>query len=436
MKFYNRTEELALLEQIRKRSNKTAQMTVLIGRRRIGKTKLILKSLENKVYLYFFVARKSEQLLCYEFTEEIKKQLKIPVFGTISEFREVFALLMEYAKTNPLNLIIDEFQEFANINPAIYSEMQKIWDLNKENAKINLIVSGSIYSLMKKIFENSKEALFGRATERIYLKPFTIETLKQIIKENNPAYSKKDLLAFYILTGGVHKYVELFTDKKALSFNEMLNELFHPNAYLLNEGKNILIEEFGKEYAVYFSILSLIASSKTARNEIESILERNIGGYLDRLENEYGIIKKIRPIFSKQGSRTVKYKIEDNFLNFWFRFVYRNQSAIEIENFDSIKSIVKTDFDTFSGRFLKKYFTEKLSSSKKYDLIGNYWERGNKNEIDIIAVNKKDKKALIAEVKLNKKKISIDLLKAKSEKLVQNLKGYDIEYKGFSIEDM
>jgi len=124
----------------------------------------------------------------------------------------------------------------------------------------------------------------------------------------------------------------------------------------LDEGKNLLIEEFGKEYTTYFSILSLISSSKTARSEMESILEKNIGGYLDRLENEYSIIKKVKPIFAKEGSRTVKYEIIDNFFNFWFRFIYKYKSTIEIENYEYVKEIIKRDFSTYSGRFLEKYF--------------------------------------------------------------------------------
>ena len=436
MKFYNRTTELQNLSDIKELSKENAQMTVMIGRRRIGKTRLILKSLESDTFLYFFIAKKNERLLCLEFIEEVKEKLNIPVFGEITTFKDLFALLIETSKTKHFTLIIDEFQEFATINPAIYSEIQNLWDRNRHQSFMNLIVSGSIYSLMKKIFENSKEPLFGRANERIYLKPFDIETLKHILQENQNNFTANDLLAFYIFTGGVPKYVELFVDKKALTYPKMLNEIFRENAYLINEGKNVLIEEFGKEYTTYFSILSLIASSKTSRTDIESMLGKNIGGFLHRLEYEYSIIKKVKPIFAKQGSRILKYQIEDNFLNFWFRFIYKYRSAVEISNFDYVKNIVKRDFETFSGRLLEKYFTEKLAASKQYAIIGSYWEKGNKNEIDIVAVNPVEKKALFAEVKRNKTKISIPLLKKKSENLLSKLQGYTIEYKAFSIENM
>ena len=244
------------------------------------------------------------------------------------------------------------------------------------------------------------------------------------------------MLSFYIFTGGVAKYVELFVNAGALSKEKQLDLIFNEDSLFLEEGKNLLIEEFGKEYTTYFSILSLIASSKTSRSAIESILERNIGGYLDRLENEYTVIRKIKPVFAKEGSRTQKYEISDNFFNFWFRFIYKNKSAIEIGNYEYVRTIVERDFSVYSGRFLEKYFIEKLKISQNYSIIGTYWERNNDNEIDIVALNEMEKSMLIAEVKLNPKKIDFEVLKNKSVKLIEGFKSYRIDYKGYLIEDM
>lgn len=436
MDFYNREQELILLQKIKDRSEKSSQMTAIIGRRRIGKTRLILKSLEKSDFIYFFIAKKDEKLLCEEFIENIKGKFKLPLFGEIKQFRQVFEYILEAAKNENITLVIDEFQEFNSINNAIYSEMQNIWDRKSHKSKMNLILSGSIYSLMKKIFEHQKQPLFGRLNERIILNNFNVNILKNIIFDYNPNHNYKDFLAFYIFTGGIPKYVELFVDKKILTFNTMLDEIFRTNSYFIDEGKNILIEEFGKEYATYFSILSLIASSKNARSEIESLLNKSIGGYIDKLEYEYNIIKKIKPVFAKPGSRNIKYFIVDNFLNFWFRFIYKYRTAIEIGNYRYIKDIVKRDFNTYSGYFLEKYFKEKLSLTEEYLLIGTYWEKANENEIDIVAINDMKKKMLFAEVKINKKKISIDLLKEKARKLIQKHPDYTVEFKGFSIEDM
>ena len=434
MKFYNREKELQNLRAIEEASKHHSKMTIVVGRRRIGKTTLIKKAYDDRVYL--FVSKKNEALLCEEFIIIIQDTLNVKIFGQIQTFRELFEYLMELSKTKHFTLVIDEFQEFLQINSTIYADMQNIWDSYKDSTKMNLVLSGSIYSLMKKIFEDKKEPLFGRANNKIHLKPFSVQTIKEIVAENHPSYSADDLLSFYMLTGGVAKYVEIFVDSGAFTLERQLELIFTDYSLFLEEGKNLLIEEFGKEYTTYFSILSLIASSKTSRSELESILNKNIGGYLDRLENEYTIIKKVKPIFAKEGSRTVKYEIIDNFFNFWFRFVYKYRSAIEIENYEYVKNIVLRDYAPYSGRFLEKYFVEQLKLSYAYSDIGSYWERGNQNEIDIVAVNDEMKRMLFVEVKRNPKKIDLKVLEAKAFKLMAKYKNYDFEFRGFSLEDV
>lgn len=436
MRFYNRETELQQLADIRASSLEKSKMTVVVGRRRIGKTSLLIKSVDKENFIYLFVSKKNEPLLCREFQLEIEEKSGLKAFGEITRFKDLFEFLMVSAQSKPFTLIIDEFQEFFTINPSVYSDMQHLWDKHKDISKMNLILCGSVYSLMKKIFENAKEPLFGRANEKIHLKSFHPGILKIILAENYPDFTNIDLLAFYIFTGGVPKYTELFVDKSVFTLNKILGEIFRENSILLDEGKNLLIEEFGKEYATYFSILSLISSSKNSRQEIESILQKNVGGYLDRLEKEYSLIKKNKPVFSKPEGRLQNYFIEDNFLNFWFRFVYKYRSAIEIENFGYVKEIVNRDFSGWSGKFLEKYFIEKLVLEKNYSVIGNYWEKGANNEIDIVALNDLEKKALIAEVKINPKKINFELLKIKAEKIIPKFKGYSVEFKGFSIDDM
>ena len=434
MKFYNREKELKNLREIEESSKISSKMTVIVGRRRIGKTKLIQEAYKEKVYL--FVSKKNEALLCEEFISIIQNTLDVKIFGQITKFKDLFEYLMELATTKPFTLVIDEFQEFLQINDSIYSDMQNIWDSYKDNSKMNLVLSGSIYSLMKKIFEDKREALFGRANNKIHLKPFTVNTIKEILQENYPEYTNDDLLSFYILTGGVAKYVEILVDNNAFTLEKQLELIFDEYSLFLEEGKNLLVEEFGKEYTTYFSILSLIASSKTARVEIESILGKNVGGYLDRLENEYTIIKKVKPIFAKEGSRTLRYEIIDNFFNFWFRFIYKYKSAIEIENYEYVKDIVNRDYTTYSGHFLEKYFIEKLKLSNQYSDIGTYWERGNKNEIDIVGINDDSKTMLIAEVKRQSKKIDINKLQEKALKLVCKYKKYEVDYIGYSLSNM
>ena len=435
MKFYNRENELQKLIAIREKSKSIAQFTYVVGRRRIGKTSLLLESVKESKFLYFFVSRKSEQMLCIDFVEEIERKFDEKIFGTFSKFQHLFEFLMHRSKKENFTLIIDEFQELQNINPSILSDIQRIWDLNKNESKLNFIVCGSIFSMMQKIFENAKEPLFGRATNAIRLQPFTVVTLKEILVDNSNAYTADDMLSFYMYTGGVAKYVELFVQEEALTKDKMIRLLLSSNSYFLDEGKNALIEEFGKDYGIYFSILSLIASSKTARPEIESILEREVGGYLDRLENVYNIIEKVKPVFAKEGGRLLKYEIKDNFLNVWFRYFYKQRAAIEIGNFEYVQQVVEKEYNVYSGVMLERYFLNQLKT-QNFNHVGRYWERGNLNEIDIVAVNDLEKRMLIAEVKRNPNKINLEELKRKAVKLIATKPDYTVEYRGYSLNDL
>jgi AAA+ ATPase superfamily predicted ATPase len=435
-KFYNREKETALLEKIRQKSTETAQMTFVVGRRRIGKTALLINAFDGKKAVYFFVEKKNEALLCEEFIEEIQNKLGITIYGTMRTFKDVFGYLMDLSEKESFTLLIDEFQEFRNVNPAIYSEMQNVWDKHKNNSRLNLILCGSVYSLMKQIFENSKEPLFGRATARLCLQAFDINTIKDVVADHYPKFTNEDLLAFYLFTGGVAKYVELLIDAKAFTAKKIINEIFSENSLFLNEGKNVMIDEFGRDYGNYFSILMLIASSKTSRSDMESIMGTTLGGYLDKLEHEFGLITKTRPVLSKPASKAVKYRINDNFLNFWFRFIYKYRGAIEVGNFEYVKNIISRDYNTYSGQILERYFRAKISTEENLSLIGSYWESGNQNEIDIVALNEYEKTAIIAEVKRQAKNIDLDILKKKAENLVANLKGYTIDFRGLSMENM
>jgi AAA+ ATPase superfamily predicted ATPase len=435
MEFYNRTDEILILREFEENSKNHAQMTLLMGRRRIGKTTLLRNAFVGNDVLYFFVGKKNEVLLCEEFVGTVNEKLGTAL-GAYPSFAQLFKAIMIQSQTQHFTLIIDEFQEFANINSSVFSDIQNIWDTHKDSSTINLVCCGSIYSMMKRIFENSKEPLFGRATAKLFINPFDLQVVKQILSDFYPDYKNEDLLAFYMITGGVAKYIEQLIVNKAFTKRKILDAIFKNGSFFLNEGKDVLIDEFGKDYGNYFSILSLIASGKTERGEIESTLNMPVGGFLDRLEKEYNLIKRYRPFGSKEGSRNNKYKIEDNFLNFWFRFVYKYRSAVEIGNYDYLREIVERDYETYSGLILEKYFRQKMIESKQFSDIGNYWDRKGENEIDIVAVNDLEKRLVFYEVKRNSKRVSLPLLKQKSNKISNNFSDYNIEYQGLSLDDM
>lgn len=439
MNFYDRENELTLLSEIKELSLESGQMTVMTGRRRIGKTAVLLKACEQQPTLYFFVTRKTEALLCRDFAEEVAVKLNLPMmeFGS---FGKLFEFLLVIAEDKPFNLIIDEFQEFDKVNPAIFGEIQKFWDLHKDKCKMNLLISGSIYSLMHKIFEDKKEPLFSRASRIIHLKPFSISVLKQILSDYSPNYSAEDLLALYSLTGGVAWYVEIFVKYKALTYQKMINLVFSDDSPFLNEGKNLLIEEFGKDYITYFSILECVARGLTSRGEIESYLGgKEIAGFLSRLEGHFAILKQKRPIFARPSGKQIKYVINDNFLTFWFRFIYKYQNYIQSGSVNLLKEIVKRDFPVFSGMMLERYFRTLYSERGAYSDIGGFWDRKGETEIDLIAVNDLERTVEIAEIKRNASRIDWGLLHDKGQRFLQlnpDLDGFSVTYKGLSMEDM
>lgn len=439
MKFYNRKNELKLLKKIRTKSSEKAQFTVLTGRRRIGKTQLLLKAYKEETFLYFFVAKKSETLLCQDFIKEIEQKLDVPILGEPNSFSVIFEYLLKTSESIPITLIIDEFQEFFSINASIYSDMQKIWDLYQTKSKINLIVSGSVMSLMYKIFQNNKEPLFGRAQNFIHLKAFDTITIKEILKDYNPDYKADDLLALYCFTGGVAKYIQHLMDNKATTKEKMIRFMLSENSFFINEGKHTLIEEFGKDYSIYFSILTCIADGYNSRNELENILNKEIGGYLTKMENDFHLIKKATPIFRESKTKQVKYFLEDNFLIFWFRFVYKYSHIVEIGAYNQLLKIVERDYETYSGLILEKYFKTKFIESKQFTSVGGYWDRKGMIEIDLIAINEIEKQVVIAEIKRNKQKINFSKLQNKSGLLIAKypkLNEFEIVYKSFSLDDM
>ncbi len=439
MKFFDRTEEIATLRKIRDNADKNAQFTVLTGRRRIGKTSLVIKAYEDRPFLYFFVARKAESLLCEEFRREVEQKLNVRLGGTPSGFAELFEYIMQLSKEQSVTLFIDEFQNFEKVNPSIFSDMQRIWDLNHSESRINLVVCGSVYSMMTRIFIDNKEPLYNRQNRFLTIKAFRPSVLKEILEYYNPDYTHEDLLALYTFTGGVAKYVQLLVDDSAVTIDSMIDAIISSDSTFINEGRAILVEEFGKDYDTYFSILAAISSGKTRRSEIESVIERPIGGYLTRLEEDYGIIIKEMPVGAKVLSKNAVYNIRDNFFTFWFRFIFKYAHIVEIDGYEQLRTLIRRDYPTFSGLTLEKYFREKAKESKRYTLIGRWWDRKGENEIDMIAANELDKTVEIFEIKRNRKNIDLTLLREKVSKMLTTLQlfnGYTIRTEGLDMRDM
>ena len=391
MKFYDRENELQVLGEVLQRSRREARMTVLMGRRRIGKTELSQRCGDDTI-LYFFVGKKVEPLLCQDYVREIREKLDAPILGTPSTFSEVFRFVLQLSESRPFTLVIDEFQNFLKINPAIFSDIQRDWDLHKRSSHLNLIISGSVFTLMTKIFEDKEEPLFGRADEKMTLEPFTTDVLKQILADFNPNYTPEDLLALYSITGGVPWYVTLLLDKGKTTKNRMLASLTEENSQFINEGKNILIEEFGTDYVTYFSILTCIASG---------------------MKN-------------------------DCFLIFWFRFFYKYQALVENKALKALGDIIKRDYSAVSGLMMERYFMKKFQEEGRY-VVGKWWNRKGENEIDLIVVDIIQKEAGIYELKKQGFRYNENEFREKVDKVLEQtpeLGKMTIHLGSLSLEDM
>ena len=429
-----------MLDRGRKTSfNLHSQMTVLTGRRRIGKTSLILKSCENTPTVYLFVSRSNEVALCQSFAESIAHVFNIYIPEEKS-FSRLFEFLMELGKREKYNLVIDEFQEFFYINPEVYSRMQDTWDRYRKDTHVNLVVSGSVYTLMNKIFRDSREPLYGRADSIIKLSAFTTPVLKQILSDYKSDYTHDDLLALYTFTGGVPKYIEFFVDKGCTDMESMVDTMLQPDSIMLSEGRAMLIQELGKKYGNYFSILAAIASGSNTFPVLEEEMGKNMGGLLSRLEIDYELVKKKRPILAKDGTQAVRYEISDLFLRFWFRYFIKYQRYIEVGNLKGLSDIIKQDYPTYSGQTLEYYFRQRMAESFDFEDIGSWWE-GKKNsdqhEIDIVGIYVGGKKALVAEVKRQRKNFKPEAFQEKVDAIRKKvLYKYEIETKCLSMDEM
>lgn len=445
MRFYNRENEISELKRICNFSfTHNSRMTVLTGRRRIGKTSLIKKAFENSdaPMLYFFTGRKTEAALVEDFVREIHDKLHGYVPEGLKSVTGVLRHLFELAKTESFTLVIDEFQEFTSVNPSVFSDLQNLWDSYRSYTRMNLVLSGSVMSMMRRIFTDAHEPLFGRADNIINLRPFKIKVVKDILKDYNPEYTNEDLLALYSITGGIPKYIELFCDNGHVTSDSMICFSVSYMSPFIDEGRNLLITEFGRDYGTYFSILLAIAQGRTSQSQITAALGgMAIGGHLERLENTYNIISKFRPVMSKPGSKnTVRFRISDNFMQFWFRFIERNRSMIELDNYEDLREVVMRDYPTYSGMMLEKYFRQKLAEDGGFREIGSWWEtKAGKeaNKIDIVGIRTAGKSALVAEVKCNARNYDNKSFMAKIEHIrAKILSGYDIEPRLYTINDM
>lgn len=434
-KFYNREKQLRKLQGISNNLSKTkGQLSVMVGRRRVGKTRLLNEAFAQQAgtFLYLFISRKSEAALVDEFSTIIKTQLGAKFFQP-SSLREIFEYLFEYAKTTPLTLVVDEFQDIERINSSLFSDLQNLWDQHKRYTQIHWVCCGSIYSLMTKLFKGDKQPLLNRDDHFFKIQPLSPSYIREILQDNQ-LYTPERLLQWWCLSGGIPKYLEWLVQAGENTFEELIAD----SSPLIEEGLHRLVEDFGSEHRAYFDVLAAISIGHTSRSRIENYLNMGVGPALEKLEADFSVITKQRPLHAKENSRDIRYGIVDPFLNFWFNFIHANRSAIEMENFAYIRQLIDRDFATYSGKQLESMFTALLIESGRFNRMGGYWDNKGEHEIDIVAINDLEKHILVVEVKRQHKRFNQQALAIKTGHLLQklNCSNYQVEQRCFSLDNL
>ena len=416
--FINRKQELEFLN--RKYNSKEAQLLVLYGRRRIGKTELILECCKNKDNLYFIGRLESKEDTLKRFNN-----LLIEIFddknilnSPFQNWDSIFGYLAEKSKKRII-LVIDEFPFLVERFPEIISIMQDKWDSKLKNSKIMIILSGSSIGMMEKYALDYKSPLYGRRTGQWKVDKMDIVHLKEFF----PNYSIEDLIKIYSCLDTIPGYLTRLDVKTEI--DENLKEKIFSKGEFLYEEIEILLREELRDPSNYMSILSAIAGGLVTFNEIynKTKLDKSmLSKYLGVLES-LGILQRTIPITdsfkSKLKAKGALYSLNDNFFDFWFRFVYINKQELEKGNAEIVLQSIKQEFNNYLGRKFENFAREFIyyMGFNNFNKIGRWWDKNI--EIDIVALDEQKKEILFGECKWQEKVNALSVLNELKEKAKQ-----------------
>lgn len=402
LKFVNREDELRILEE-RYRGDRS-EFVVIYGRRRVGKTELIRKFIEDKNAFYFLCEKNKIEVEFERFLEKFRR--KFDVFIEAKDLEGFFEEITERSGEERIIIAIDEFSYWVEREKdRISSQFQYIVDEILPGSKVFLIVCGSIVSTMESLF-SYKNPLYGRTTLRTRVLPLSFVDACKFFER----FSVEDLIKIYASTGGIPLYLKEFND--SLTFEENVNRTFFNKDHILyDDAERLLKDELRAPY-VYLSILEQISEGATTLSEISSksrVAVTNVPKYLRVLEN-MGLIKKIYPVIRERKSKRGVYKILDNYFHFRLKFVqgYREEIELGIMEF----SVIEKEFNKYMGLIFEDLAKEFIIK-KIFDLpfrfvrIGTWWHKDKK--IDLIALNEETKQIAFFEVKWHEFKLEKDI---------------------------
>ncbi len=420
-RFVNRERELSWMED--QHSNEAAFM-VLYGRRRVGKTELIKEFMKTKDHVYFLATKKTERENLKDLQKQMSEYLQEDIFTDI-HFEGWEDLFKEFIKrvNKKIVITIDEFPYLIESNDAVPSIFQKIWDEHLKEKNVTLILCGSSIGMMETHVLEYKSPLYGRRTGQWKLKPFKFEELSGFF----PDKSLEEKLRFYSYLDGIPQYLNMMDTEQNVRWN-LKNKLMQKGTYLYEEAENLLVQEVRKP-ANYFSILQAIAEGNTRYGEICNRTEMSkskVSQYLKNLR-ELHIVEKEFPITQNKESRNALYKLTDNYYDFWFEFIYPNQSMLEEGKIEKVLDSEKTALRRHVSFVFEQICREFLQ--KEWDDVGRWWGRGE--EIDVVGFDKTTDKIIFGECKWSKNKVGLDVfydLKEKSKKVSWGGKNREEEY--------
>lgn len=443
MNFVNRNTERKFLQNEFEKNE--SSLVIIYGRRRIGKTTLLSEFIRDKDALFFLATEESENENRNAFTKKVAEYTNNELLknSIVDDWETLFSYLASFNPEKRKLIIIDEFQYIGKSNPAFVSKMQKIWDTILKNANVMIVLCGSLVNMMYDQTLSYSSPLYGRRTGQLKMKQIAFKYYHEFFDKG---LTEKQLIESYAITGGVPKYIESFKYYTDI-YDAIENCVISQESYLYEE-PNFLLEKEVQDIGTYFSIVKTIASGKERASEISASLgikATNLPKYLkvlldlDILEREVPVTES-NPEKSKMGL----YKIKDNYIKFWFKFIYPNKSYIETNYTDFVMDKIKKSFISNHTAYVyedicRKEYMNELIVNEVWDFtperVGRWWDRKD-TEIDIVALDEETNNVIFGECKYTNNPMDIDAYYAlleKTKKVQWNLNERQEHFVFFSI---
>lgn len=413
--FVDRELEMETLQNEYERDG--SALVVLYGRRRVGKTTLISEFIKDKKALFFLASEEAEAQNRNAFREKVAEFIDSDLLRSadIKNWDVLFKSIMDTPSESKPVIVLDEFQYLGKANPAFPSIFQRIWEEILKDKSVMVILCGSLISMMESQTLAYGSPLYGRRTAQIRLKQIPFGYYHEFF----PNKSRKELIEMYAVTGGVPKYIELFSESKDI-YSAIQKCVLNRSGYLYDE-PHFLLQQEVSEVGSYFSIIKAIAAGNSKLSAISSILEiksTSLTKYLKTLI-DLDILEREVPITEENPEKSKKglYKIKDNYLRFWFAFVYPNMSFIESGHSRIVMNKIRTSLVKNHIAFVY----EDVCKERMWDLnaegawpfnftkIGRYWD--SKDEIDIVALDPEGKNLILGECKYWAEPVGVSVLR-------------------------